>query len=137
MNTLNSWDQNQMNTNLIEFLLNISKFSTLSNDELEMLEKIMLVGHYSNGHKFKSTENIYLIIEGDVAVKYKKDNDVMQLNRIHSGQFFGLFSLTNKIHQPVKCVAAGQVITASLPRTAFELLFNSKLPLADKLRNII
>ena len=136
MKTLNSYERHNTAINLIEFLMSIPKFNTLPNDELEMLDKIMLVDHYPDGHKFKSDDNIYLIINGDVAERYKKDCSLMQLNHIHSGELFGLFSLINNSKQIAICSAVGSVSAASLPRSAFELLINSNLPLGKHFRRI-
>lgn len=137
MKTLNSYEQHNTAINLIEFLMSIPEFNTLTNDELEMLDKIMLVNHYPDSHKFKSDDNIYLIIDGDVAERYKKECGLMQLNHIHSGELFGLFSLINNSKQTAICSAVGSVSAASLPRSAFELLINSNLPLGKHFRRIV
>ena len=137
MNTLNSWDQRNMAINLIEFLMSMPEFNTLTHDQLEMLDKTMLVDNYPDGHKFKSDNNIYLIIDGDVAERYKKENGLMQLNHMHSGELFGLFSLIDNSKQTAICSAVGSVRAASLPRSAFELLINSNLPLGKHLRSVV
>ena len=137
MNALNNSYKNESDIDLIEYFRNQPEFASFLNDELKMLEKIMLVRHYPDSYTFKSSENIYLMIEGNVTAKYTKDNDIIKFNNINPAQFFGLFSLINNIQQPVKYVSLGGVIAASLPRIAFELLLNSKLPLAGKLRHII
>ena len=137
MKALNSWDQGNMAINLIECLMSIPEFDTLTHDELEMLDQTMLVDQYPDGHKFKSNDNIYLIIDGDVAERYKKDCGLMQLNHIHSGELFGLFSLINNSKQTAVCSAVASVSAASLPRSAFELLINSNLPLGKHFRRIL
>lgn len=137
MKALNYYEQHNTAINLIEFLMSIPEFNTLSNNELEMLDKIMLVDHYPDGHKFKSNDNIYLIIDGDIAERYKKDSGLMQLNHIHSGELFGLSSLINNSKKKAICSAVGPVSAASLPRSAFELLFNSNLSLGKHFRHIV
>lgn len=137
MNKLNYWDKKNTTNNLIEFLLSVPGFNMLSSDDLEMLDKIMLVDHYPDRHKFKSADNIYLIIDGDVAVRYKNKHGIFQLNRMHSGELFGLFSLIDNSKRAAICTAIGSVRAASLPRSAFELLINSKLPLANHFRRIV
>ena len=137
MKTLNQRGQSKMTINLIEFLMSIPEFNTLTKDELEMLDKIMLVDHYPDGHKFKSDDNIYLIIDGDVAERFKKESGLMQLNHMHSGELFGLFSLIDNSKQTAICSAVGSVRAASLPRSAFELLINSNLPLGKHFRRIV
>lgn len=137
MKTLNAWNQHNMTINLIEFLIGMPEFNTLTENELEMLDKIMLVDHYPDGHKFKSNDNIYLIIHGDVVKRDKKDSDLLQLNYMHSGEFFGLFSIINNNKKTAICSAVGSVTAASLPRTAFELLINSNLPLGKHFRHMM
>ena len=137
MHTLNYCDKRESTHNLIEFLLSMSGFNMLSADDLEMLDKIMLVDQYSDGHKFKSDDNIYLIMEGDVASRYQNERGIFQLNHMHTRELFGLFSLTDDSKRAAICTAVGSVTAASLPRSAFELLINSKLPLANHFRAIV
>jgi CRP-like cAMP-binding protein len=136
MNTSISLGQKQSNMSLIEFLLSTPDFNTLSYDELEMLDKIMLVDTYHDGHKFKSVSNVYLIIDGEVAVSNRETRGVMQLNRVYSGEIFGLFSLIDHSKRSATCTAVGPVRAASIPRSAFELLLRSKLPLANHFQRV-
>ena len=136
MKTLNQQGLNKMTMNLVEFLVSEPQFNSLSNDELQMLDKIMLVADYRDGHKFKSNDNIYLVIEGDVAERYEQESGIMQLNRIASGDLFGLYSLVDTTKKTAICSAVGSVRAASLPRSAFELLINSNLPLGKHFRRV-
>ena len=136
MNTSISWKQKKFNINLVEFLLSTPEFNMLSYDELEMLDKIMLVDNYPHGHKFKSVDNVYLIIDGEVAVSDKKNGGIPQLKRMHPGELFGVFSLIDNSKRTATCTAVGSVRAASIPRTAFELLFKSNLPLANHFQRI-
>jgi CRP-like cAMP-binding protein len=136
MNTSISWEQKKFNMNLIEFLLSTPGFNMLSYDELEMLDKIMLVDNYPDGHKFKSVNNVYLIIDGEVAVAHKQTSGIMQFNRIYSGELFGLYSLIDHSKRSATCTAVSSVRAASIPRPAFELLLKSKLPLANHFQRI-
>jgi signal-transduction protein with cAMP-binding, CBS, and nucleotidyltransferase domain len=137
MNTSICQDLNTADINLIAFLQSIPEFKGLSDDELEMLDKIMLVNSYPGGHKFKSAENIYLILDGEVAVAHKRVCGMSQLDRMHQGELFGLFSLIDHSKQSTICTAVGSVRAASLPRSAFELLFRSTLPLANHFQTIV
>ena len=137
MNPLFHWQQEETDMNLIEFLLNQPGFNTLSDDELDMLDKIMLINNYPCGHKFKSNDNVYLILDGDVAVTNKRKCGTLQLDRIHSGELFGLSSVIDDSVQAATCTAVGPVKAASIPRSAFELLFNSDIPLSNHFHQII
>lgn len=124
------------NMELIEFLLSTPEFNMLSYDELDMLDKIMLVSNYPHGHKFRSVDNVYLIIDGEVAVSDKEKHGIPQLTRMQPGELFGLFSLIDNSRRTATCLAVGRVRAASIPRSAFELLFRSNLPLADHFQRI-
>jgi len=137
MKTSISWRQKKFNMNLIEFLLSTPEFNMLSYDELEMLDKIMLVDNYPDGHKFKSVNNVYLVIEGKVSVTQKRNHGTLQLNRAYPGELFGLYSLIDDSKCLATCKAVGLVRAASIPRSAFELLFSSTLPLASHFQRIV
>ena len=137
MNTLTIKDRRNTDKSLFEFLLSVPGFNMLCDEEMEMLEKIMRVDNYASGHKFKSADNIYLIIDGEVAVTHRKKGGTLQLDRIHTGEFFGLYALIDSSKRSAKCTAAGSVRAASLPRTAFELLFRSNLALSFHFQHIL
>ena len=136
MMTAIHWEQKNINVNLIDFLLNAPEFNMLSYDDLEMLDKVMLVDNYADGHKFKSGSNVYLVIEGEVSVTHKRNCGTLQFNRMHSGELFGLYSLIDDSKRLATCKAVGLVRAASIPRSAFELLFRSSLPLANHFQRI-
>jgi len=137
MNSISIVDRRRTDKSLSEFLPRDPEFNLLGNDEIEMLEKIMLVNNYSRGHTFKSSENIYLIIDGDVSISRKEESGCVHIEHMHTGDFFGLFSLFDNIKPTVKCTAAGSVRAALLPRNAFELLFRSNIPLSLHIQQII
>jgi len=137
MNTLPIADRRNTDKSLFEFLFSVPGFNMLCDDEMEMLEKIMLVDNYPSGHKFNSAHNIYLIIDGEVAVTHRGKCGTLQLDRMHTGEFFGLYALINNSKRSAKCTAVDSVRAASLPRTAFELLFRSNLPLSLHFQHII
>ena len=132
MNTSISWEQKKLNMSLIEFLLSTPEFNRLSYDELEMLDKIMLVDNYRDGHKFNSVNNV----DGEVAVSDRKKGGLLQLTYRHPGDLFGLFSIFDHSKRSATCTAVASVRAASIPRQAFELLFKSKLPLANHFQRI-
>lgn len=136
METAISHNQQTPKLELVDFLLSTPEFNMLTYDELDMLDKIMLVSNYSHGHKFKSVDNVYLIIEGEVAVSDKERHDTPQFTRMQPGELFGLFSLIDHNKRATTCTAVGTVRAASIPRSAFELLFRSNLPLAEHFQRI-
>ncbi|MGD9000320.1 MAG: cyclic nucleotide-binding domain-containing protein [Granulosicoccaceae bacterium] len=137
MKTLPDGDRRKNDKDLIEFLLSVSEFNMLSDDEMEMLDKIMVVDNYRGGHKFESADNVYLIIDGEVAVTHKRKCGTLQLDRMHAGELFGVFSLIDNSKRSARCTALGSVRAASIPRSAFELLFKSNLPLSNHFQHIV
>lgn len=137
MNPVANINQSQTDTNLFEFLLSVPAFNRLNHDEIEMLEQIMRVDNYAHGHTFKTTDNIYLIIGGEVAISDKAMFDSVQHDYLMAGEIFGLFSLTDNSRQSASCTALGTVRAASLPRSVFELLFSSDLPLSLHFHHLI
>lgn len=137
MNTQANTAYNNTDISLYEFLLSIPAFCMLGDDELEMLERIMRVDEYSNGHSFKSANNIYLVMEGEVSVTHRDTSGNLQHDHVQRGDFFGLYSLIDNSKKSAACTAAGTVRAASLPRTAFELLFRASLPLSLHFQNIV
>jgi signal-transduction protein with cAMP-binding, CBS, and nucleotidyltransferase domain len=137
MNTLTAFDRRQTHKDLFEFMLSTPEFNVLTGDEMGLLDRIMLVNNYASGHKFKSTDNIYLLIDGEVDVLHQQVTGALQREHIHMGEFFDLFSLIKSTRRYTKCIAVGTVRTASLPREAFELICRSNMPLSDHFRHII
>ena len=137
MNTFANTARNMTDISLYDFLLGIPGFCTLCDDELEMLERIMRVDDYHNGHNFKSADNIYLIMDGDVSITHREKSGDLQHDYVQRGDFFGLYSLIDSSKKSANCTAIGKVRAASLPRTAFELLFRSSLPLSLHFQNIV
>lgn len=125
----------------IQFLQSVPAFKQLTNEDLSILEKSMLVQDYLGGHKFieegKSVDNVYLIVVGEVAVTHKRKRGVLPLNRLHSGDLFGLVALIDHGKRSATCTADGPVTAASLPRSAFELLHTANIPLANRFQRII
>lgn len=130
-------EQSDVNLNLIDFLLNAPEFNMLTDADLEMLDRIMLVDTYPGGHKFNAANNVYLVIEGEVSVTQGRNHGSLQFNRAYPGELFGLYSLIDDSKRQATCTAVSLVRAASIPRAAFELLFRSRLPLANHFQHIV
>jgi CRP-like cAMP-binding protein len=127
----------------------------MTNDELKVLEKSMVVKDYPDGYAFKrekQQENaFYLILEGEVEVAHEKgtESGLQHITCMKSGSLLGLHGLIGHFRSIVFCCAKGPVKAAHLPKTAFDLLFqyNTQLPhhfqmivarqLASDYRNIV
>ena len=120
---------------LIELLETAPEFAGLSRADVEALDRIMLEKDYPDGYEFfrqgGPAETIYLIVDGEVAVtqRHGDDRGHTELKRMHSGEIFGQWALIDHTRRSACCRAVGPVRAASLPRTAFELLYATNSPL--------
>ena len=137
MHTLANTAQNMTDITLYDFLLGMPGFCILRDDDLEILERIMRVDNYRHGHSFKTADNIYLIMDGEVAVTYHEESGHLQHDHAHRGDLFGLYSLIDTSKKSAHCTAISWVRAASLPRTAFELLLRSSMPLSLHFQHIV
>lgn len=129
--------------NLGEFLRSIPDFDGLTDDDLTVLEKAMVIKSHDDGHVFFSQgsrgDNVYLILEGKVSIKRHINKQIadLKLKQMHMGELFGLYSLiTGRRHQAT-CEAVGPVTTASLPGSAFRLLYDAHSPLTHHFQDIV
>lgn len=117
--------------NLVEFLRSVPEFRSLPYDELLHLDKSMVVGDFSDGHEFihegAKASDIYLVLAGQVSVSHRKfsTGEAIEIKRLNPGEFFGLIALIDHGRRAASCTAFGPVRVASLPYTAFSLLYNS------------
>ena len=129
--------------NFETFLQVTPEFADFTNEDLMLLEKSMRVDVYPEDHVFIEEggpgEDIFLIIDGEVSVSHKRGfkRGWLQIERLHSAEWFGLVSVTDSGVHKATYTAATKVIVASLPKTAFTLLNNSKIKLAYKLQKLI
>lgn len=129
--------------NFETFLQVTDEFSDFTNEDLMLLEKSMRVDIYPVDHVFIEEENlgedVYLIIDGEVSVSHKRGfkSGWLEIERLHSAEWFGLVSATDSGIHKTTYTAATKVTVASLPKTAFTLLYNSNIELAYKLQKLI
>jgi len=126
-----------------EYLVSSPLFADFSPAELEMLGRALVVERYPDGHVFvkegKRGDAVYLIIHGTVAVTRlnRQTRNVDQLRTLTDGEWFGLIALIDHGKRTASCTAHGEVTAASLPVTAFELLYQSDAPIAHHFQYLI
>lgn len=126
---------------LSDILRRAPEFSILPTNELEILSNTMVVKDYPDGHHFieegRSSDTFYLIVEGNVTVTRKTEHAIVEINHLKVCQSFGMVSLIDHGKPTATCTANGPVKVASLPRGAFDLLYNSSIPLANHFLHIV
>lgn len=126
-----------------KFLQTIPDFSSLSNEQLSVLEHSMLVSTHHDGHVFikenTRADNVYLIVEGHVTVTHNRGKKFgfLEIKRLHAGEWFGIVSVLGGGKHEATCTAVGEVTVASLPLSAFLLLYDSNAPLAHQIQYAI
>lgn len=118
------------------------QFNTLSNGERLGVEAAMTVRTYRDGHVFmregEPGDALYLILEGEVLATRAVD---AQHNRVLAtmgpGDLFGILALIDEGPRTATCVAAGEVIAASLPRKRFVELYNADAPAAYTFQHML
>lgn len=129
--------------NLSEFLQTAPEFADLTPADIEILERAMTVRNYPDGHEFIKEDAVgdavYLILDGEVCVRRRRGRErgFVDIKRMRPGELFGLISLIDQSKHHASCKAIGPVRAASLPRTAFELLYETNSPLPHHFQHIV
>jgi len=126
-----------------EYLMSSPLFSGFSPSELEMLGRALMVERYPDGHVFikegKRGDAVHLIIDGQVTVTRlnRQNRSIDHLRTLKNGEWFGLIALIDHGTRTATCTAQGPVTAASLPVTAFDLLYQSDAPIAHHFQYLI
>lgn len=127
--------------NLSDILRRAPEFSGLPTKELDILANAMVVHDYSDGHQFikegRPGDTFYVIVDGNVVVSRKTAHGVADINHLKECQSFGMVSLIDHGKRTATCTALGPVKVASLPRSAFEMLYHANIPLANHFLHIV
>ena len=128
---------------LIDLLETAPNFAGLSRADVEALDRIMVERDYPDGHEFfrqgSPADTIYLIVDGEVAVtqRHSDDRGHTELKRMGSGEIFGEWALIDHTRRHACCKAIGPVRVASLPRSAFELMYTANSPMPHHFLHIV
>lgn len=128
---------------LAEFLQTVSTFSDFTQIELGILERALRVDKFPADHVLlkegQKGSNLYILMEGEVQISRKRASGrgIDDLGTIKPGEVFGLHSLIDNHPRYSTCRTITSVTTASLPKTAFALLYNSHLSLAEHFHYIV
>jgi CRP-like cAMP-binding protein len=113
---------------LKNYLRTLPGFQFLSDSDVEHVGAAMRVDEYPNGHVFiyqdRLNQALYLLLDGQVEVThYGNTGRHYTLKTIRPGEFFGLPSLSMGKPANATCTAHGPVKVASLPFSAYLLLY--------------
>lgn len=82
-------------------------------------------------------DRLFVLLEGEVEVTRKVDGGDRVIARLGPGSMFGLLALLDRGRRAATCVARGRGRVAEMPRDAFDMLYKSNAPLADKFQYAI
>lgn len=113
---------------LKNYLRSLPGFQFLSDADVEHVAAAMRVDDYPKGHVFiyqdKLNQALYLLLEGQVDVThYGNTGRHYTLKTLEAGEFFGMPSLSTGKPANTSCTAHGPVRVASLPFSAYLLLY--------------
>ena len=129
--------------NLQRFLQSIPEFSEMTSQELDTLERTMVVRDHPNGETFLCQGNVaddlFLIVEGVVEIIHEEasSHDVQVIKIMHPGELVGLHSLISHRSTGVFCRTRGQTKLATLPLSAFNLLYQANTLLTHHFQRVI
>ncbi len=113
---------------LRHFLRTLPGGDRLTEDDAEHIAAAMRVEDYEGGHVFvyqdKLAHDMHLLLDGAVEIShYGPSGRQHTLRSLEPGEFFGLLSLSDGKPAVASCIAAGRVRVASLPFSAYMLLY--------------
>ncbi|MSP59888.1 MAG: cyclic nucleotide-binding domain-containing protein [Myxococcales bacterium] len=119
-------------------LRSLPHFASLSPTRIDALATALMVQNHPAGHVLikegKHGDTAYLLLEGEVAVTRQHEGRESELRRLGPGDLFGLLSMIDQAPRSASCVAVSPVRVASLPQSAFTLLFNAHADIAYALQ---
>ncbi|MGD8743209.1 MAG: cyclic nucleotide-binding domain-containing protein [Granulosicoccaceae bacterium] len=129
--------------NLHTFLQTVPEFSEMTNEELDTLERAMVVRDHPDGETIlcqnHGATDLYLIMQGEVEILHERQNarGYQVIKTMGPGELVGLHSLIS--HRPTRvcCRTRGETKLATLPRNAFDLLFQSNSLLTHHFQRIV
>lgn len=114
--------------NLFDVLQQNPHFENLTNDELNQLTSMMVLKKHSDSYTFFEEgdigDQIFLLVEGSVAVSLLVENREHIVEVLNEGDFFGLLALIDNIPRTATCRAQGEVVVAMLDQTSYQDLIN-------------
>lgn len=113
---------------LKHYLEGLAGFKHLGAADVEHIAAAMRVDDFPSGHVFvyqdKLSRDLFLLLDGSVKVcHYGPNGRYYTLKCLSPGELFGLLSLSDGKPAAASCVADGPVRVASLPFSAYMLLY--------------
>jgi signal-transduction protein with cAMP-binding, CBS, and nucleotidyltransferase domain len=127
---------------LKRFLQTLPGFEFMTVEDVEHIADAMRIDDYPDGHAFfdqeKPAHAFYLLLEGVVtAGYYGRTHHYYKLRSLATGEFFGGVSLLDSKPMMANYKAEGVVKVASLPLSAFLLLYHPNSAIGCHFQHVI
>jgi CRP-like cAMP-binding protein len=103
----------------------------MTSKDIDDLERIMRIKSYPDNYEFfkegaRGTD-VHLLVEGQVGVTHHRGRQRgdIQMKLLKPCEMFGLIAAVTDVKHEASCRAIGPVTVATMPRTAFKLLFDA------------
>jgi len=127
---------------LKRFLGSLPGFAFMTDEDIEHVASAMYVEDFADGHIFlyqdKPARAFFLLVEGSVKVGYYgRSNQYYAVRTLQPGDFFGGLSLVDGKPLMANYAAHGDVKVASLPLSAFLLLYQPNSAIGCHFQHVI
>jgi len=127
---------------LKRYLSTLPGFAFMTEEDIDHIASAMQVEDYPDGHVFlyqdKPARAFYLLVEGAVKVGYYgRSNHYYTVRTLTPGAFFGGLSLVDSKPVMANYAAEGNVKVASLPLSAFLLLYQPNSAIGCHFQHVI
>lgn len=127
---------------LKRYLSTLSGFAFMSEEDLGHVASAMQVETYPDGHVFlyqdKPAHAFHLLLNGAVKVGYYgRQNRYYAVRTLKPGEFFGTLSLVDSKPVMANYTAEGAVKVASMPLSAFLLLYQPNSAIGCHFQHVI
>jgi CRP-like cAMP-binding protein len=125
------------------FLLNLPSFSGFSPREIDILESVLKVASFPEGHVFtrqgEPGEAMHVLLEGSVRVTQQDEIAGLsqEVKELRDGELFGLLSLISQMPAAATCTATSNAKAASLSREDFDRLMQTAPQLGHHLHYMV
>lgn len=127
---------------LRNYLRNLPSFQYMSETDVDHVAAAMRVDSYPDQHVFiyqgRLNKELYLLLDGKVKVcHYGNGGRYYTLKTLAPGEFFGIPSLSQGVPAQASCQAEGPVKAASLPFSAYMLLYQPDSDIGCRFQYVI
>ncbi|MDP2431625.1 MAG: cyclic nucleotide-binding domain-containing protein [Pseudomonadota bacterium] len=127
---------------LRNFLRNLPSFQYLSEADVDHIAAAMRVDDYPDQHVFiyqeRLNKELFLLLDGAVKVcHYGNGGRYYTLKTLQPGEFFGIPSISQGIPSLTSCQSSGPVKVASLPFSAYMLLYQPDSDIGCRFQYVI